>query len=304
MDTAYDAIIVGRAAPVRRRRCSWLGRDTVCWSSTARRSRVTRYPRTSSTRGRCGSRPVGTARPADGNRLSPIHAHLRLRSLHDLRIAKAPRTRLSPIARVERCSTRYSSTPRRRRRRGSRRLHRRGARDRQRSGLSASRAMQRAAAGWSNRPGSSWELMAAIPWWRPRSSPEQSLNERPPLLAAYYTIGAIFRWTGGSTRASALTADSPAAPTHDSRRSRLAAGPMRSSRPTRRTSRAAFPRKCSSSAPAFAGRVRGATRAAPFAGAAVPNFLQSRSGPGWALIGDAGYATGPDHGPGHHRRIS
>jgi 2-polyprenyl-6-methoxyphenol hydroxylase-like FAD-dependent oxidoreductase len=42
-------------------------------------------------------------------------------------------------------------------------------------------------------------------------------------------------------------------------------------------------------APVFAARVRAATRETRFAGAAVPNFFRVPYGPGWALVGDAGY---------------
>ncbi len=41
--------------------------------------------------------------------------------------------------------------------------------------------------------------------------------------------------------------------------------------------------------PAFAERLRGAKREARIVGAAVPNFLRKPFGPGWALVGDAGY---------------
>ena len=42
-------------------------------------------------------------------------------------------------------------------------------------------------------------------------------------------------------------------------------------------------------APDFADRVRAATREEPFLGGAVPNFFRKPYGPGWALVGDAGY---------------
>jgi 2-polyprenyl-6-methoxyphenol hydroxylase-like FAD-dependent oxidoreductase len=42
-------------------------------------------------------------------------------------------------------------------------------------------------------------------------------------------------------------------------------------------------------APDFAARVRAATRVEPFAGMAVPNYFRKPFGPGWALVGDAGY---------------
>ena len=42
-------------------------------------------------------------------------------------------------------------------------------------------------------------------------------------------------------------------------------------------------------APAFADRIRAARREERFLGAAVPNFFRKPFGPGWALVGDAGY---------------
>ena len=46
-------------------------------------------------------------------------------------------------------------------------------------------------------------------------------------------------------------------------------------------------------APEFAERVRAATRMAPFLGGAVPGFFRTPFGPGWALVGDAGYNKDP-----------
>lgn len=46
-------------------------------------------------------------------------------------------------------------------------------------------------------------------------------------------------------------------------------------------------------APAFAERVKRARREAPFRGGAVPNFFRRPYGPGWALVGDAGYNKDP-----------
>ena len=42
-------------------------------------------------------------------------------------------------------------------------------------------------------------------------------------------------------------------------------------------------------APAFAERVRAASRQDRFVGTAVPNYFRKPYGPGWALVGDAGY---------------
>lgn len=46
-------------------------------------------------------------------------------------------------------------------------------------------------------------------------------------------------------------------------------------------------------APAFAERVRGATREDRFHGGTVANFFRRPFGPGWALVGDAGYMRDP-----------
>jgi flavin-dependent dehydrogenase len=46
-------------------------------------------------------------------------------------------------------------------------------------------------------------------------------------------------------------------------------------------------------APEFAERMRGATREARFTGGSVPSFFRKPYGPGWALVGDAGYTKDP-----------
>ena len=46
-------------------------------------------------------------------------------------------------------------------------------------------------------------------------------------------------------------------------------------------------------APEIADRVRAATREERFAGGSVPNFFRKPFGPGWALVGDAGYNKDP-----------
>ena len=46
-------------------------------------------------------------------------------------------------------------------------------------------------------------------------------------------------------------------------------------------------------APPFAERVRAARRETRFVGAVVPNFFRKPFGPGWALVGDAGYTKDP-----------
>jgi flavin-dependent dehydrogenase len=45
--------------------------------------------------------------------------------------------------------------------------------------------------------------------------------------------------------------------------------------------------------PGFANRIHGATREERFRGGGVPNFFRKPYGPGWALVGDAGYTKDP-----------
>ncbi|MGW6424102.1 NAD(P)/FAD-dependent oxidoreductase [Nocardia sp. NPDC055053] len=46
-------------------------------------------------------------------------------------------------------------------------------------------------------------------------------------------------------------------------------------------------------APSFAKRIGAATREARFVGTTLPNFFRKPFGPGWALVGDAGYTRDP-----------
>ena len=52
--------------------------------------------------------------------------------------------------------------------------------------------------------------------------------------------------------------------------------------------------------PGFAERLRSARREARLAGAAVPNYFRKPYGPGWALVGDAGYNHDPITAQGIH----
>ena len=57
-------------------------------------------------------------------------------------------------------------------------------------------------------------------------------------------------------------------------------------------------------APGLAERVRAGRRVERYLGTAdLPNFFRKPYGPGWALVGDAGYHKDPITGAGHHRRV-
>ena len=117
--------------------------------------------------------------------------------------------------------------------------------------------------------------------------PEQ-YDEKPPLLAAYYTY-----WSGlpMEGRFESYIRDKrgfAAAPTHDGLTLVIAGWPYAEFTENRKDIEGNY-MKTIAMAPAFADRVRGAKREAGFAGAAVPNYFRKPYGSGWALAGDAGY---------------
>ena len=121
--------------------------------------------------------------------------------------------------------------------------------------------------------------------------PEQ-YNERPPLLAAYYTYWRDLPMDGRFDTYIRPHRGFAAAPTHDGLTLTVGGWPYAEFEANKKDVEGNF-LKMFDLAPAFAERVRRATRAAPFAGAAVPNFFRKPYGPGWALVGDAGYNKDP-----------
>jgi 2-polyprenyl-6-methoxyphenol hydroxylase-like FAD-dependent oxidoreductase len=117
-------------------------------------------------------------------------------------------------------------------------------------------------------------------------------HERPPLLAPYYTY-----WSGLPIDGRFETYIRPhrgfaAAPTHDGLTLTVGGWPYSEFETNKKDVEGNF-LKLFDLAPEFADRVRGAKREAPFAGAAVSNFFRKPYGPGWALVGDAGYNRDP-----------
>ena len=116
----------------------------------------------------------------------------------------------------------------------------------------------------------------------------ETYNEKPRLQASYYTY-----WSGLSTegrfeaydrgdRACALW------PTNDDLTLLIVGWPIAQFEANKTdiegTYHSMFKR-----VPALAERVRGAKREERFVGTSVPNFFRKPYGPGWALVGDAGY---------------
>jgi 2-polyprenyl-6-methoxyphenol hydroxylase-like FAD-dependent oxidoreductase len=117
--------------------------------------------------------------------------------------------------------------------------------------------------------------------------PEQ-YNEKPPLLAGYYTY-----WSGLPIDGRFDTYIRPhrgfaVAPTHDGLTMTVGGWPYAEFETNKKDVEGHF-MKLFDLVPEFADRVRGAKREAPISGAAVANFFRKPYGPGWALVGDAGY---------------
>lgn len=121
--------------------------------------------------------------------------------------------------------------------------------------------------------------------------PEQ-YHEKPPLLAAYYTY-----WSGLPMNGRFETYIRPsrgfaAAPTHDGLTMIVVGWPYAEFDAHKQDIEGTY-LDVFKLTPAFAERVKDARREARFMGAVVPNYFRKPYGPGWALVGDAGYNKDP-----------
>jgi 2-polyprenyl-6-methoxyphenol hydroxylase-like FAD-dependent oxidoreductase len=121
--------------------------------------------------------------------------------------------------------------------------------------------------------------------------PEQ-YNERPPLLAGYYTYWSGLPMEGRFETYIRERRGFAAAPTHDGLTLTVGGWPYAEFEHNKKDVEGNF-LKMFDLVPEFAARVRGAMRVAPFAGSPVSNFFRKPYGPGWALVGDAGYNKDP-----------
>ena len=117
-------------------------------------------------------------------------------------------------------------------------------------------------------------------------------REREPLLAVYYSY-----WSGLPMNGRFETRIRPergfaAAPTHDGLTMLVGGWPHRELDTHKGDAEGEFLRMLDL-APVFAARVRDARRESRWFAAAVPNFFRRPFGPGWALVGDAGYTKDP-----------
>jgi flavin-dependent dehydrogenase len=116
-------------------------------------------------------------------------------------------------------------------------------------------------------------------------------HEKPMLLWGYYTY-----WSGlpvgGFETVVRPDRGWAAAPTNDGLTMLVVGWPYAESSAYKSDVEANY-LKTLDLAPDFAERVRGATREERFTGGGVTNFFRTPFGPGWALVGDAGYTRDP-----------
>jgi 2-polyprenyl-6-methoxyphenol hydroxylase-like FAD-dependent oxidoreductase len=113
-------------------------------------------------------------------------------------------------------------------------------------------------------------------------------RETPPLSAAYFAY-----WSDLPVGDRVEIHIRPyrgfgAAPTHDGLTMVIGGWPHAEFEANRHDVEGTFLRMLEN-VPDFAARLRGARRVTRFAGAAIPNYFRKPYGPGWALVGDAGY---------------
>ena len=113
-------------------------------------------------------------------------------------------------------------------------------------------------------------------------------HEQPPLEAGYYTYWSGLDMAGGFEAYDRGDRVWAAWPTNDDLTLVVVSWPFAqfdaNKKDVERHYLEGFER-----APAFASRIRAARREDRFVGTAVPNFFRKPFGPGWALVGDAGY---------------
>jgi 2-polyprenyl-6-methoxyphenol hydroxylase-like FAD-dependent oxidoreductase len=121
--------------------------------------------------------------------------------------------------------------------------------------------------------------------------PEQ-YHKKPPLLAAYYSYWSGLAMNGRFEMYVRANRGFGAAPTHEGLTQVTAGWPYAEFKANKSDIESNY-LETIALAPVFAERLRGAKRETRFAGTAVPNYFRKPYGPGWALVGDAGYNKDP-----------
>jgi 2-polyprenyl-6-methoxyphenol hydroxylase-like FAD-dependent oxidoreductase len=118
-------------------------------------------------------------------------------------------------------------------------------------------------------------------------------NERPPLLAIYYAYWSGLPMHGRFETYIRSHRGFAAAPTHDGLTMIVGGFPLAEFQAGVKGDIEGNFKALLDLVPAFAERASRAKRETRFAGAVTPNFFCKPFGPGWALVGDAGYLKDP-----------
>ena len=121
-----------------------------------------------------------------------------------------------------------------------------------------------------------------------RATRPERYHEKPPLLCGYYSYWSRLPMGGRFETWVRPERSFAAWPTNDDLTLVVGGWPYAELKANRRDIEGNF-LKMLELAPDFAERVHAATRQARFVGTAVPNWFRKPYGPGWALVGDAGY---------------
>ena len=113
-------------------------------------------------------------------------------------------------------------------------------------------------------------------------------HEKPPLLCAYYSYWSNLPMHGRFEQYARPARGFAAAPTNDGLTLVIAGWDIAHCEANKHDIEGNYLATIAT-APEFAERMRGATREARFAGTSVPGYFRRPFGPGWALVGDAGY---------------
>jgi len=113
-------------------------------------------------------------------------------------------------------------------------------------------------------------------------------HERPPVLAAYYAYFADLPMKGRVEIHMLPNRGFGGMPTHDGLTCVVAGWPMAEFEANKKDVEGNY-MKVLHGHPRFGERIRGARRESKIFGAAIPNYFRKPFGPGWVLVGDAGY---------------
>ncbi|MBZ0239056.1 MAG: NAD(P)/FAD-dependent oxidoreductase [Deltaproteobacteria bacterium] len=125
-----------------------------------------------------------------------------------------------------------------------------------------------------------------------RAVAPEAYHQRPQLVAAYYAYWRDLPMHGRFETYARGVRGFAAAETHDGLTMVVGGWPFAEFEANRRDHEAHY-LALFDHVPAFRDRIRRATRVGPVYGAVSPNAFRKPYGPGWALVGDAGYVKDP-----------